>query len=125
MYRLFFRRSASTFSFQYTTKNEPILEYRRNSNESKQVQKVLEEYKSKITHIPCIIDGREFWTNDIQKQVLPFDHHHVLAEYCYADKAIIQKAIDRSVKSQPKWDSMPIEQRANIFLKVLVILYFL
>ncbi|CAF3090590.1 unnamed protein product [Rotaria sp. Silwood2] len=117
MYRLYIHRYASTFSHRYTTKNEPILEYRRNSNELKQVQKVLEEYKSRVTRIPCIIDGKEFWTNDIQKQVFPFDHKHILAEYCYADKSIIQKAIDRAIKNQSKWDLMPIEQRANIFLK--------
>lgn len=123
MYRLYFRRCASTFSLRYTTKNEPILEYRRNSNEIQQVQKVLEEYKTKVTRIPCIIDGKEFWTNDIQKQVLPFDHHHVLAEYCYADKPIIQKAIERAVKNQSTWDAIPIEQRANIFLKVAFVFF--
>ncbi|CAF5170785.1 unnamed protein product, partial [Rotaria magnacalcarata] len=117
MYRLCVHRCASTFSLRYTTKNEPILEYRRNSNEIQQIQKILEEYKLKVTRIPCIIDGKEFWTNDIQKQVLPFDHHHVLAEYCYANKEIIQKAIDRAVKNQSTWDAVPIEQRANIFLK--------
>lgn len=117
MYRLYFRRYASTFSLRYTTKNEPILEYRRNSQETKQVKNILEEYQSKITRIPCIIDGKEVWTNDIQKQVLPFNHQHVLAEYCYADKTLIQKAIDSAVKNQHKWDLMSIEQRANIFLK--------
>lgn len=117
MYRLYFRRYASTFSLRYTAKNEPILEYRRNSPEVKQLQSSLEEYKSKVTRIPCIIDGKEVWTNDIQKQVLPFDHQHILAEYCYADKSLIQKAIDSAVKNQYQWDLMPIEQRANIFLK--------
>ncbi|CAF3164405.1 unnamed protein product [Rotaria socialis] len=117
MYRLCVRRCASTFSLRYTTINEPILEYRRNSNEIQQVQKILEEYQLKVTRIPCIIDGKEFWTNDIQKQVLPFDHQHVLAEYCYADKSIIQKAIDRAAKNQATWNAIPIEQRANIFLK--------
>ncbi|CAF3733827.1 unnamed protein product [Rotaria sp. Silwood1] len=117
MYRLNIRRYASTFLHRYTTKNEPILEYRRNSNELKQVQNVLNEYKSKVIRIPCIIDGKEFWTNDIQKQVLPFDHKHILAEYCYADQSLIQKAIDHAVKNQSKWDLMPIEERAKIFLK--------
>jgi 1-pyrroline-5-carboxylate dehydrogenase len=117
MYRLYFRRYASTFSLRYTTKNEPILEYRRGSEEIQQVQNVLDEYQSKVTRVPCIVDGKEIWTNDIQKQVLPFDHQHILAEYCYADKSLIQKAIDSAVKNQSKWDLMPIEQRANIFLK--------
>jgi 1-pyrroline-5-carboxylate dehydrogenase len=118
MYRLCIRRYASTFSLRYTTKNEPILEYRRDSKEVKQVQSAIDEYKSKVTRIPCIIDGKEVWTKDIQKQVLPFDHQHVLAEYCYADGSLLQKAIDSAVKNQFKWDLIPIEQRANIFLKV-------
>ncbi|CAF1257640.1 unnamed protein product [Adineta steineri] len=117
MYRLYCRRYASTFSLRYTTKNEPILEYRRDSKEIKQVQTAVDEFKSKVTRIPCIVDGKEVWTKNIQKQVLPFDHKHVLAEYCYADGSLIQKAIDSAVKNQYKWDLMPIEQRANIFLK--------
>lgn len=118
MYRYGVRRYASTFSLRYTTKNEPILEYRRGSKEVQQVQAALDEYKSKVTRIPCIVDGKEVWTKHIQKQVLPFDHKHVLAEYCYADGSLLQKAIDSAVKNQYKWDLMPIEQRANIFLKV-------
>ena len=118
MHRLCFRRHASTFSLRYAAKNEPILEYRRGSNEAKQVQSVLDQYKSTVTRIPCIVDGKEVWTKDIQKQVLPFDHQHVLAEYCYADRGLIQRAIDSAVKNQFKWDAMPVEYRANIFLKV-------
>ena len=118
MHRLCFRRHASTFSLRYAAKNEPILEYRRGSNEAKQVQSVLDQYKSTVTRIPCIVDGKEVWTKDIQKQVLPFDHQHVLAEYCYADRGLIQRAIDSAVKNQFKWDAMPVEYRANVFLKV-------
>jgi 1-pyrroline-5-carboxylate dehydrogenase len=125
MYRFSFRRYASTFSLRYTTKNEPILEYRRGSSEIKQVQNALEEYKSTVTRIPCIVDGKEIWTKAIQKQVLPFDHQHVLAEYCYADQSVIQKAIDSAVKNQFKWDLMPVEQRANIFLKVLFVIFLI
>ena len=118
MYRLYFRRYASTFSLQYLAKNEPVLEYRRNSTETKQVQNILEEYRSIKTRIPCIINGKEIWTNHVRQQVLPFDHKHVLAEYCYADKSLIQEAIDKAIQNQFQWDLMPIEHRANIFLRV-------
>lgn len=117
MYRAYFRRCASTFSLRYTTQNEPIFEYRRGSTEAQQIHNALQDYHSKVTRIPCIIDGKEVWTKDIQKQVLPFDHQHTLAEYCYADPSLLKKAIASAVKNQSKWDLMPIEQRANIFLK--------
>jgi len=117
MFRLCFRRSSSTFSLQYTTKNEPILDYRRGSVEVQQLEKTLEQLKSQVTRIPCIVDGKEIWTQTIQKQILPFDHQHVLAEYCYADRNLLQKAIDSAVKRQRQWNQTPIEQRANIFLK--------
>ena len=94
-----------------------MLEYRRGSAEAQQIHDALHEYHSKVTRIPCIVDGKEVWTKDIQKQVLPFDHQHTLAEYCYADPSLLQKAIASAVKNQSKWDLMPIEQRANIFLK--------
>ena len=118
MLRFAARRFASTFSPRYTTKNEPILDYRRDSAELKGVQAALNDYQSKVTRIPCIVDGKEVWTRDLQKQVLPFDHQHVLAEYCYADRSLLQQAIDSAVKNQFKWNQMPIEERANIFLKV-------
>lgn len=118
MLRFAARRYASTFSLRYTAKNEPMLDYRRGSNEVKHVQTALNDYQSKVTRVPCIVDGKEVWTKDVQKQVIPFDHQHVLAEYCYADRSLLQKAIDSAVKNQFKWNQMPIEQRANIFLKV-------
>ena len=118
MHRLCFRRHASSFSLRYTAKNEPVLDYRRGSNETQHVHNALDQYKSTVTRIPCIVDGKPVWTKDIQKQVLPFDHRHVLAEYCYADRALIQRAIDSAVKNQFKWDAMPVEYRAQIFLKV-------
>lgn len=118
MYRLCLRRSASTFSLQYTTKNEPILEYRRGNAEVQQLQTTLNQLKSQVTRIPCIIDGKEIWTNTVQQQILPFDHQHVLAEYCYADRKLLQSAIDSAVKRQRQWNATPIEERANIFLKV-------
>ncbi|CAF4151464.1 unnamed protein product, partial [Rotaria sp. Silwood2] len=59
MYRLYFCRWASTFSTRYTAKNEPILEYRRGSKEVKQLEESLNEYKSKLNRIPCIVDGKE------------------------------------------------------------------
>ncbi|CAF1552932.1 unnamed protein product, partial [Didymodactylos carnosus] len=62
--------------------------------------------------------GKEVWSNDIQRQVVPFDHKTTIAEFCYADRSVIQKAIDSALKNRIKWDMLPVEQRANIFLKV-------
>jgi 1-pyrroline-5-carboxylate dehydrogenase len=124
MYRLYLRRYASTFSTRYTAKNEPILEYRRGSEEVKQLQESLNEYKSKLNRIPCIVDGQEVWTNAVQRQLLPFDHQHVLAEYCLADPPLLQRAIESGVKNRSKWELLPVEQRANIFLKVCALIHF-
>lgn len=118
MFRVNICRYASTFSLRYTTKNEPIFEYRRNSSERNQLEQTLKSYQSQVTRVPCIVDGKEIWTNNIQKQILPFDHKNVLAEYCYADRSLIEKAIRSAVKNQFHWNQMPIEKRANIFLKV-------
>ncbi|CAF1220831.1 unnamed protein product [Rotaria magnacalcarata] len=117
MYRLQFRRCASTFSTRYTAKNEPILEYRRGGKEVKQLEETLNEYKSKLNRIPCIVDGKEVWTNSVQRQLLPFDHQHVLAEYCLADPVLLERAIESGVKNRSRWEQMPVEERANIFLK--------
>lgn len=44
-------------------------------------------------------------------QVMPHNHKHKLAQFYYADKKIVQKAIDKAVETQKKWDRTPLSER--------------
>ncbi|KAM4703648.1 delta-1-pyrroline-5-carboxylate dehydrogenase, mitochondrial [Rhinophrynus dorsalis] len=98
-------------------KNEPILEFKHGSAEREALQKALHELKDKTEEIPCIVGGEEVWTKDVRYQVSPFRHSHKVAKYCYADKDLLNKAINAALSVRKEWDLKPMQDRAQIFFK--------
>ncbi|XP_026306382.1 delta-1-pyrroline-5-carboxylate dehydrogenase, mitochondrial-like, partial [Piliocolobus tephrosceles] len=47
----------------------------------------------------------------------PFNHGHKVAKFCYADKSLLNKAIEAALAARKEWDLKPIADRAQIFLK--------
>ncbi|XP_017102569.2 delta-1-pyrroline-5-carboxylate dehydrogenase, mitochondrial [Drosophila bipectinata] len=97
--------------------NEPILTYRKNSAERKDLQRALKAAASNCEEIPIVIGGKEFKTSEVRHQVMPHDHQHSIARFYYADKKLVEKAIKTAVETQPKWDRVPIEDRLKIWEK--------
>ncbi|EDV41269.1 uncharacterized protein Dana_GF23503 [Drosophila ananassae] len=97
--------------------NEPILTYRKNSAERKDLQRALKAAASNCEEIPIVIGGKEFKTSEVRHQVMPHDHQHSIARFYYADKKLVEKAIKTAVETQPKWDRVPIEERLKIWEK--------
>ncbi|KYO24565.1 delta-1-pyrroline-5-carboxylate dehydrogenase, mitochondrial [Alligator mississippiensis] len=97
--------------------NEPILEFKLGSLERAALQKTLNDLKGKTEAIPCVVGGQEVWTSDVRYQLSPYNHAHKVAKYCYADKDLINKAINAAVAVRREWDLRPIEDRAQIFFK--------
>ncbi|XP_058531882.1 delta-1-pyrroline-5-carboxylate dehydrogenase, mitochondrial [Ochotona princeps] len=102
--------------------NEPILAFTRGSPERDAVQKALSALKSQTEAIPCVVGDEEVWTSDVQYQLSPFNHRHKVAKFCYADKALLNKAIEASLAARKEWDLKPVADRAQIFLKAADIL---
>uniref|UniRef100_A0A8C5W6F6 Multifunctional fusion protein n=1 Tax=Leptobrachium leishanense TaxID=445787 RepID=A0A8C5W6F6_9ANUR len=98
-------------------KNEPILEFRAGSAERDALQKALHELKNKTEEIPCVVGGEAVWTQDVQYQVSPYNHSHKVAKYCYADKDLLNKAINAALAARAEWDLKPVQDKAQIFLK--------
>nr|XP_020467848.1 delta-1-pyrroline-5-carboxylate dehydrogenase, mitochondrial [Monopterus albus] len=98
-------------------KNEPILEFREGSAERKELLKALDSLKGKTEEIPCVVGDEHVWTSDIRYQLSPFNHSHKVAQFCYADKELINKAILASVAARMEWDLKPVQDRAQIFCK--------
>uniref|UniRef100_A0A8C1H7C9 Multifunctional fusion protein n=1 Tax=Cyprinus carpio carpio TaxID=630221 RepID=A0A8C1H7C9_CYPCA len=98
-------------------KNEPILGFREGSKERSELEKALQKLKGKTEEIPCVIGNEEVWTKDIRYQLSPFNHSHKVSKFCYAEKELINKAIEASVAARREWDLKPVADRAQIFFK--------
>lgn len=109
------------FSFPHP-KNEPIKSYAPGSPERAELRAKLEEFKSKEIEIPLIIGGKEIFTGDTAKVVMPTDYGHVLATYHKASPEHVQMAIDAAMKAKKSWEDMPWVERASITLKVAELL---
>ncbi|MBN3310533.1 AL4A1 protein, partial [Amia calva] len=77
----------------------------------------LNELKGKTEEIPCVVGDEQIWTKDIRYQLSPFQHAHKVAKFCYADKELLNKAIQASVAARREWDLTPVQDRAQIFFK--------
>jgi 1-pyrroline-5-carboxylate dehydrogenase len=72
---------------------------------------------SEVIEIPCIVNGKEVYTNNTVTQVIPHNHSHILANVHLADKNTIEQACNAAIEAQETWIEMGIEKRAQIFEK--------
>jgi 1-pyrroline-5-carboxylate dehydrogenase len=101
----------------YKAVNEPILEYLPGSKERIELDAKLKEYDSKVHEVPIVIGDEELTNSDVRYQVRPFDHQNKLAKFYYADRGMLEKAIDVSQKAHHDWERRPQEERSEIFLR--------
>ncbi|XP_008587687.1 PREDICTED: delta-1-pyrroline-5-carboxylate dehydrogenase, mitochondrial [Galeopterus variegatus] len=102
--------------------NEPVLAFTQGSPERDALQKALKDLKGRTEAIPCVVGDEEVWTSDVRYQVSPFNHGHKVAKFCYADKALLNKAIEAALAARKEWDLKPVADRAQVFLKAADIL---
>lgn len=95
--------------------NEPLLSYKKGSEERKQLMGALNKVASEIVEIPLIIGGKEVKTGVKDKVVMPHNHQHVLAEYHMAQPEHVQMAIDAALKAKNEWMELSWIERASIF----------
>lgn len=78
-------------------------------NEKSNFFSFLNNWKQKNTQIK---------TGDVKKQLIPSDNKHVLATFHQANSSVLQQAVDAALAAKAKWEEMPFDDRAAIFLKV-------
>ncbi len=103
-------------------KNEPILNYAKDSKETADLRKEFDRQSNLQIDIPIIIGGKEIRTGNTANVVMPHNHAHVLATYHIAGVEEIQLAIDAAMEAKEKWENMPWQDRASIFLKAAELL---
>uniref|UniRef100_A0A3P8TY37 Multifunctional fusion protein n=1 Tax=Amphiprion percula TaxID=161767 RepID=A0A3P8TY37_AMPPE len=111
------RRFQTSSRAAVEVKNEPILGFTEGSSERKELLKALNSLKGATEDIPCVVGDEHVWTKDIRYQLSPFNHSHKVAKFCYADKELINKAIEASVAARREWDLKPVQDRAQVLFK--------
>jgi 1-pyrroline-5-carboxylate dehydrogenase len=97
--------------------NEPILNYEPGSKHKSDLKKELDKQLNQVLEIPCIVNGKEVYTKNTVKQVVPHNHSHILANVHLAGKKEIKEACLSAVKAQTEWIALGMEKRAQIFEK--------
>jgi 1-pyrroline-5-carboxylate dehydrogenase len=97
--------------------NEPVLNYEPGSKHKSDLKNEIDKQLKEIIEIPCIVNGREVYTNNTVVQVVPHDHKHILANVHLAGKKEIKKACESAVNAQTDWIALGMEKRAQIFEK--------
>ena len=77
----------------------------------------LNEARSKVIDIPMYINGQEVRTGKTKDIFPPHDIHHKIGSFHQGDATHVHQAIEAALAAKSKWENMPWEQRAAIFLK--------
>src|SRR5213083_682530 len=102
--------------------NEPVKDYAPGSPERAEVQKRLDEMKSRQLEIPCVIGGEEIRTGEIFDALMPHDKNHVLAEVHKGSSDEVDKAVGAAADAWEDWSRWPWEERASVFLRAAELL---
>jgi len=102
--------------------NEPILNFIPGSPERASLQAKLKELSAKEIEIPLLIGGAEVRTGDTSTCVMPHNHGHVLARFHQAGPAEVAQAISAAKDAWADWSRTPLDERAQIFLKMAKLL---
>ncbi len=97
--------------------NEPVKAYAPGSPERKSIKKTLQDLKSKTIDIPMVIGGKDIFTDNKISMHPPHERKHLLGTYSKGTADHVQQAIDAAMEAKPKWEALPWEEKAAIFLK--------
>lgn len=92
-----------------------MLTYLSGSSERSELQKCLVQATGTIEDIPIVIGDKEFRTKDVRHQVMPHNHQKSIAKFYYADRGLIERAIEVSMAAQKEWDRVPHHKRIDIW----------
>lgn len=100
-----------------TPVNEPVNSYAPGTKERVLLEAAIKEAREQEVDAPMYIGGEEVRTGKKVKMTPPHDHQHILGYYHEGTKSHVEDAINAALAAKEKWESLPWEQRAAIFLK--------
>ena len=85
--------------------NEPVLDYKKNSPERKEVlEKYTTLYNSNID-VPLYIGDKKITTKKLARMSPPHDHKHTLGRFSIAEATQVTQAIDAALAASPDWEN--------------------
>ncbi|MBS3780893.1 MAG: aldehyde dehydrogenase family protein, partial [Desulfovermiculus sp.] len=100
-----------------TAVNEPVHQYAPGSEEKARLKAKLKELSSQELEIPVVIGGKEIYTGQTAKAVMPHNHSHVLASYHMAGEKEVSAAIEAALEARKEWSRTPWETRVAVMKK--------
>ena len=100
-----------------TAVNEPVHQYAPGTEEKARLKAKLKELSSQELEIPVIIGGKEIYTGQTAKSVMPHNHGHTLATFHMAGEKEIRAAIDAAMEAKKEWSHTPWETRVAVMKK--------
>jgi 1-pyrroline-5-carboxylate dehydrogenase len=97
--------------------NEPVLSYTSGSPEKISLKAELKSLKNQIIDIPMIIGGKKVTTSQQKSIHPPHELSHTLGQYHVGNASHVSQAIEAALSAKTKWENMPWQDRAAIFLK--------
>ena len=102
--------------------NEPILSYAPGTPERELLKKELQRMVNEQVEVPVVIGGKEYFTGDVGKLIMPHHHGHVLGTWHKANEELIHRAIAAALAAKKGWETMPWPERASINLRAAELL---
>ncbi len=97
--------------------NEPVLDYKKNSPERKEVLETYTTLYNSTIDVPLYIGSKKIVTKERAKMAPPHDHKHTLGSFSMAEASHVTQAIDAALAASPDWENTSFEHRAAVFLK--------
>jgi 1-pyrroline-5-carboxylate dehydrogenase len=96
---------------------EEFRHYPPGSKDAELLAAACAKHKATKVEIPCVVNGKEYYTGDTFEQVMPSDHGHVLATVHQATPDIIKEAIAVSQQARKDWASADAVHRMMVYRK--------
>ncbi|MDA9201719.1 L-glutamate gamma-semialdehyde dehydrogenase [Flavobacteriaceae bacterium] len=97
--------------------NEPVLDYKKNSPERKEVLETYTTLYNSNIDVPLYIGSKKIVTKTRAKMAPPHDHKHTLGSFSMAEATHVTQAIDAALAASPDWENTSFEHRAAVILK--------
>lgn len=97
--------------------NEAVRDYAPGSAERALLLAEVARQSSEVVEIPCVVDGKRYFTGRIFEVTMPCEHRHVLARVHLATPELVSAAIEASARAQRTWSGLPWHERAAVFLR--------
>ncbi len=97
--------------------NEHVKTYAAGSKEKIELKSMIHAMKSKVMDIPMVINGKEVFTDTKIDIRPPHELSHKLGTFSRGNTSHVEQAINAALGAKEKWEAMPWQDRAAIFLK--------